>query len=78
MDNTQKLLIELCGALGFEVITHLDYDEKDVEEVQISHINRHGSDRVMCSDYGFLIRNDDGSYRSRLKDPIVSYELKPK
>ena len=80
MSQEMKLLTALCEALGFEVVTDLDYKErKECQSVAMEiNLGQYNGDRVLMSEgQQCKLRIDkNGLYTSLLKSPVVSYSLK--
>lgn len=82
MTNEMKLLMALCDALGFEVETTLDYQErKENQHEAMRHNQGNGfpeTDRHLLHTNGRLDIDEDGWYRSRLDNPEMDYKLTKK
>lgn len=70
MSQEMKLLMALTEALGFEVETTLDYQERKTHTPVGLECGR-----VCESDGQGYIRDEHGVYTSRLAAPIVDYKL---
>tara|TARA_R110002020_G_scaffold436195_1_gene646390 strand:+ start:54 stop:353 length:300 start_codon:yes stop_codon:yes gene_type:complete len=83
MTNEMKLLIALCDALGFEVDTVLDYQEREVSQSDghkhIERINSLSNGNMTLKSFDQeWIRSKDGSYFTMLVIPEVEYKLTKK
>lgn len=84
MSNEMKLIMELCGALGFNVEVKADYQERRVSKTLAMELNkpfyRHGHELALCvkGDGQMLDIDENDMYLARLTAPIVSYKLTPK
>ena len=85
MTQEMKLLMALTEALGFEVETTLDYDERkippELKDGMLSHGALFGAKRRLVYNEGYgngLLIDEDGMYVSRLTTPIVDYKLRAK
>ena len=82
MSEEMKLIRALCDALGFEVKTDLDYQERKETQNAAMRYNdgRQGHDRrlVVIGPHGMLDVDKDGMYTSVLKEPEISYRVVPK
>lgn len=78
MSNELKLLTALCEALGFEVKTLLDYQErKESLESAKSYFSSVPRVRQLSAVNGQFVIDDDGNYTSLLTDPVVSFKVRP-
>jgi len=82
MTNEIKLLLALCKALGFEVETTLDYQErKENMQVAMKYNSawppQRTDRRILASSgpHNQLDIDKDGLYTSLLIDPVVDYKL---
>jgi len=81
MTNEMKLLQALCEALGFEVETTLDYQERKESKEAAMKINTlpvgGNPERVLATiGNGVMLDIDEGEiYTSLLINPIVDYKL---
>ena len=79
MSKEFDLIYALCEAMGFEVETTLDYQERKESYDNAIRINKggYGGDRALASagPYGKLVIDADGEYTSLLVTPIVDYKL---
>ena len=80
MTNEMKLLTTLCEALGFKVLTILDYDLR--EESPESAAPYFNTPRIpayprrqLLAVNGKYVRDADDYYTSQLVTPEVSFEL---
>lgn len=83
MSQEMKLLLALTEALGFEVETTLDYQErKEPKHIAIPTYNsgRTDLDRELVAEgpHNMLLIDEDGMYTSMLKSPIVDYKVRAK
>ena len=85
MTQEMKLLMALTEALGFEIETTLDYEERKVpaqyKDLLLNTGSHIGVKRMLVYNEGHgngLYIDDDGMYASRLTTPIVDYKIKPK
>lgn len=86
MSNEMKLLRALCEALGFEVVTNVDYQESEMTDSTFSSyswVGIYGWLRTSGRDFkndgmGGYARNENGNRITVLKEPVVTYELKKK
>jgi len=81
MTNEMKLLQELCKALGFQVETIIDREERKetkltAKRFQKGLVTPSEARRLKRSWSGAMLDIDeDGMYTSYLIDPIISYKL---
>jgi len=79
MSQEMKLLTALCEALGFEIETTIDYQErKESQFIAMSHNTfGHPTGRQLKGrpDSNMCDIDSDGLYTSYLTDPIISYKL---
>lgn len=80
MTDEMKLLQELCKALGFEIETILDRDERKESKSNAREYNsgiRYPAiqGRTLSHTFGAYDIDEDGMYTSYLIKPIISYKL---
>lgn len=76
MSNEMKLLMALCGALGFNVETIRDYREEVVKPHMVEiFTQRIHQERKLKHDGTSCIKDSNDNYVSILKEPVVSYKL---
>ena len=83
MNNLEKKLDALIDALGFDVETTLDYQERKISESEAMRINNRPcgvpSDYVVATNRGQMLDIDsEGMYTRLLHTPIIDYKLTKK
>lgn len=86
MSNEMKLLMAFIEASGFEVEVEYDYDETEIshdvfmEMTGPPYVNSYFGDNAyhVSAHGGEWERSPSGGYYKKLKEPRVSYKVKPK
>lgn len=83
MTQEMKLLMALTEALGFEIETTLDYDERKESEfgkdgIMLGYISNPRRMKYNDKHGTGMVIDSDGMYTSILADPIVDYKLRAK
>jgi len=80
MNNTEKLLRAFIEAQGYEIETLLDYEERDMTEVEAMAHNKGfgcatGYRLLTETNSQKLLIDDNGNYKGVLIEPIVDYKV---
>lgn len=80
MSEEMMLMQALCEALGFKVRRHTNYQETMISEAEGQNIIRWlhrdvTSFTLTVGPDGEWIKNDDGGYIRKLKEPEISYTV---
>lgn len=76
MTQEMKLLTALTEALGFDIETTRDYQERLtlISPADVPYMGQ-GGRRYVAAEGGMLVKNEKGEYKTVLISPIVEYKL---